>query len=88
MKLIAKMAIPALLASTMISVANPAFADGFNFFGGAFGGYYLPDGSQQRQSRVIAGASPNVQATYLGGVRCEYRYAYINGHKQRYQYCN
>lgn len=83
-----RIAIPASLAAAVILAASPTFAQNRGFFGGAYGGYFYNDGSQARNSRTIAGAAPNSLATFQGGVRCEYRYTYRNGQKQRYEYCN
>ncbi|MGI9402820.1 MAG: hypothetical protein ACR2O0_16300 [Rhizobiaceae bacterium] len=88
MKLLSKLAIPASLLAALALAAGPASAQVRNVFGGAFGNYYYSDGSQPRNSRTIAGAAPNSLATFQGGVRCEYRYSYINGRKQRFEYCN
>jgi hypothetical protein len=56
-------------------------------YGGAFGRYFVPDGSQQRLNRTVAGAAPNIIATGAG-IRCEYRYVVQNGQRLRFQYCN
>ena len=60
---------------------------GFVAYGGAFGRYFGPDGSQQRLNRTVAGAAPNIIATGAG-VRCEYRYIVQNGQRLRFQYSN
>ena len=54
--------------------------------GGFFGGWFYSDGSQQYNSRAVAGAAPNRLATGRG-VRCEYRYVVRNGQRIRYRYC-
>jgi len=87
MKPLARIAIPASLAAAVMLAASPSFAQNQRVFGGAFGNFYYSDGSQARNSRTIAGAAPNSLATFQGGVRCEYRYGYVNGQKQRYEYC-
>lgn len=78
---------PALLLGAALSVGLPAPVQAEEAFGGYFGRYFLPDGSQERNSRVIAGAAPNNHATYLGGIRCEYRYIGSGPGRKRYQIC-
>jgi hypothetical protein len=65
----------------------PAQTVPFVAYGGAFGRYFAPDGSQQWLGRTVAGAAPNIIATGAG-VRCEYRYIVQNGQRIKFQYCN
>jgi hypothetical protein len=86
---VAGMTLPGLAASKKAKpVAQPPSQSApFIGFGGAFGRYFAPDGSQQRLNRTVAGAAPNILATGAG-VRCEYRYVVQNGQRIKYEYCN
>lgn len=72
----------AIAATVIVSTAPPALA-----FTDYFGRYFYSDGSQERNSRVIAGAAPNMEATFDRGIRCEYRYIVRPEGKQRIQVC-
>jgi hypothetical protein len=48
----------------------------------------LPDGSQYFNSRAVAGAAPNLGATFIYGVRCHYEYRIQYGERVRVQVCN
>lgn len=74
----------AIAAAAAIIAAAPAAMAGTTDY---FGNYYYSDGSQERLSRVIAGAAPNMDATYNGGVRCHFRFIVRPEGKQRIQVC-
>jgi hypothetical protein len=48
---------------------------------------YFSDGTQQYQSRVIAGAAHNLYSTYIDGVRCHYEYRVAYGSRIRVEVC-
>ena len=71
----------ATLSAAMLAVtAMPGLAGGF------FGDWFFSDGSQQRLSKTVAGAAPNIIAT-SNGVRCDYRYVVRNGQRVKYEVC-
>lgn len=71
----------AALSAAMLAVSTlPGMAGGF------FGEWFFSDGSQQRLSRTLAGAAPNIIAT-AAGVRCDYRYVVRNGQRVKYEVC-
>lgn len=49
---------------------------------------YFSDGTQAAQSRVIAGASPNLYSTYIDGVRCHYEYRVRYGQRVQVYICD
>ncbi len=69
-----------LSAALLAATTMPGMAGGF------FGNWYFNDGSQQRVSRTVAGAAPNIIATSRG-VRCDYRYVVRNGKRIKYEVC-
>lgn len=70
----------ALSAAMLAASTLPGMAGGF------FGEWFFSDGSQQRLSRTVAGAAPNIIAT-AAGVRCDYRYVVRNGQRVKYEVC-
>ncbi|MCG6858607.1 MAG: hypothetical protein LJE67_11140 [Salaquimonas sp.] len=64
-RMITKIALATVVSAT---AASAAYADWVN--------PWVPDGTQLRQSRAIAGAAPNSTATFIDGVRCSYIYQY------------
>ena len=71
----------ALLAGSVVSaLAGPPY-------GGFYGHYYVPDGTQERLSRTIPGAAPTAWAT-SNGVRCSYMFVVRNGVRERHYICD
>jgi hypothetical protein len=77
-------ALAALTAATLVSVPAASIAGDVVPRGRAA----FKDSSQAFNANVIAGASPNVQATFKDGIRCSYAYRIVGGVKRRFEVCN
>lgn len=74
-------------AAAVLLAGSAVFAHAGPPYGGFYGRYFVPDGTQERMSRHIPGAAPTAWAT-ADGVRCSYMFVVRNGVRERYYICD
>lgn len=78
---------PLAAAAAAMIIAGSAGMAHAQLSSGFYGKFLVPDGGQARDSRAIAGASPNSAAT-ANGVRCGYMYVVRGGVRYRHYVCD